>query len=306
MAVEGKIFEARQAYWELAAAERALGAAGRAVEALKGMRSLSSGRAGFGQLDRMGQLMNTMLGMEAAEMEIMLPHWGQERTRAEARLNRLMGAPQGTELPKAAVSLEDLQAVRAAYVGELGRRVEKNNPELEEARHHLEHARSARTLARSAWLPDLMLQGAMEEDSSGMRENSFMAGITLPWVWFWGKAGKSGAANAEWEHSEVNLSAASLRLSEQAYVQQKELENSLEQLEIVVKKMIPLAEQGFKQAVSGFRSGSVGANEALMAVKAYWMAEERLSRLISGIGMSRAMLDMLMATHTSSKEMSHE
>ncbi len=308
MTLEQKIFEARESFYSLARAERVLGAAERAMAALKPMAGLSASRGGFGQLDRMGQVMDTMLAMQLVELEGMLPHWRQERRAAEAALNRLTGRDPGKSLPPAALELEDLAALPEYSEAELWRAMEKANPELEEASHHLQHSKASRALAVTGWLPDLLLEGALEEDSSGAREESLMAGISLPFVWFWGQEGESRAAKAEVEHSRQKLEALRLELREQSQTQRGKFRAAMEELQLAWKKLLPLAERGLKQAASGFGSGSVGANEALMAVKGYFMAEERIGHLAWHVGMNHAMLQMLMATRTASQalEMNHD
>jgi outer membrane protein TolC len=308
MALEEKAMEARRAYFQLARAERMLKAVEKAKEALGSAAKLSSSRGGFGQLDRMGQVMDTMLAMQMVDLESMLPMWRQERRMAEGRLNVLMGADPARSLPSATLEMEELLALPRAGEKELWEAALRHNPALEEAAQQLEHARLARTLATSAWLPDLMLEGAREEDAMGAQESTLKLGLTLPFLWFWDRAGMAKAASAELERSRQALASRRLQLKEELRQARGEFLSGMEELELVWEKMLPLAEKGLKQAGTGFRSGSVGANEALMAIRGYLDTEQRLSSLIAQLGASQAMLQMLTAVRTQnlSFEMSHD
>jgi cobalt-zinc-cadmium efflux system outer membrane protein len=307
--LEDKLMEARQAYWNLAAANTAYQAAERTMEAFHGMAGVSSSRARFGRLDRMGQMMDSMIGAQAAQMEGMLPHWRQERLKAESRLKRLMGWEQERSLPESADETGSLLETRVPTLGQLWQAVEGANPGLEEAKHHLNHAVALKTLALSGWLPDIMLEAGWEDDRlGGNADATFKAGLSLPWLWFWKQSGAVSSAQAELEHSKTALESERLKLREDAQVQLGELTSGLEELRILCNKELPKAEQAMKQGLSGFKAGSIDANQTMQAVMGYWESSERLSQSISRVGESLAELNRLTSASSAGtvKEMNHE
>ena len=176
MLVQQKLKEARETYFELAASERLLEGLDRASEATKEMSQASARRASFGQLDRMGQFMDTMLVMEAYDVDSMRPMAEQRRAMAEAHLNRLMGADPLAKLPPVFLDLEALVAASIPSLDDLMILAEQQSPELRMAQAKVQAAAATRTVAYSAWLPDLMVSGSVKEDATGQRQSSAMLG----------------------------------------------------------------------------------------------------------------------------------
>ncbi|HXC64853.1 MAG TPA: TolC family protein, partial [bacterium] len=193
MAAQQEYKSAREAFYALAAAEILLKGLDQASEATHEMAHLSARRGSFGQLDRMGQFMDTMLAMEDSGVDGMRPMALQQRRSAEAELKRLMGADPLLGLPPAAVDVDGLLAQASPGLKEALRDAAARSPQLREARANLAAAEAARGLAVSGWLPDLMLQGSVTEDNLGNRQSGAMLGASLPFVWFWKQAGEAGA-----------------------------------------------------------------------------------------------------------------
>ena len=113
MALESKLSEARAAWYQMAGAEWTLKAISALLETTGDMSRLSAKRGNFGQQDRMAQFINTMLSMEVADEESMIPMLRQQRRMAESALNRLLGAPADRALPAAAFDIDTLLKFKA-------------------------------------------------------------------------------------------------------------------------------------------------------------------------------------------------
>lgn len=295
MVLRKQINEAVAAYYSMAGAERQLEGLDTIKEATEEMAALSAKRAGFGQLDRMGQFMDAMLAMEDSNAKSMRPMADQQRLMAEAALRRLMGADPAQALPSPQVDIESLIKKPVPSEDEAMQAAEANSPALASALAEVEAAKAARWAAWGGWLPDLMVSGTVTEDGQGQRSSSAMLGLSLPWIWGWKQAGESGAAGAALEKAQAEAEAARLRAREQARTARGELLAVTESLRLTWTKTYPAASRGLKMARSGFRTNALGPTEILMAVQDYRMTQEKLADLMAQWGQAKAMLDELTA-----------
>lgn len=295
MAVEKKLGEAREAWHQLAAADWVLKAIKNQLEITGEMSRLSAKRGKFGQQDRMAQFINTMLSMEVADEESMLPMLKQQRRAAESALNRLMGAPADRALPPAQLDVEMLLRTPIPDEEALKKEALASNPEIEEGESHVLYAEAKRHVAYSAWLPDLMVSGTLTDWSVGTQESSAMLGVSLPFAWFWGTAGEAAAAGSELDQAHAVLDATRLKVLEDTRVALGELKATLEALDITWNKTLPRAEEGLKLASSGFKTTALGPSEILMALQDYRMIQEKAGALIAQAGKAISMLEMARA-----------
>ena len=172
------------------------------------------------------------------------------------------------------------------------------NPMILEATHHLAHAQAAKRRALAGWLPDLMFEAGFEE-GDGMRDNTFKAGLKLPYVWFWGQAGRARAAAAELTHAEAVSNQRLIEIRAEVRTAVGELDSSLAELKLLQAKVLPQADEALLQAVEGYRSGVVSASDALDAVRGYWMVHERHAHLVAHVGAALAKVEHLMGLRTS-------
>lgn len=89
-----------------------------------------------------------------------------------------------------------------------------------------------------------------------------------------------------------------LKLREEARSAVGELESTLEALRLTWAKTLPTAEEGLRQAKSGFQTTALGPSEVIMAVQDYRMTEEKVAALLLRAGRSQAMLELLTATRS--------
>lgn len=284
---------ASAAYYDLAAADYLLGALTRTAEATRSMAALSAQRGAFGQLDRMGQFMDTMLKLTAANVDTALSDAWQQRVEAEARLDRLMGDADDAPLPPTSLDVEALLAAPIPELAKFWRRVEAHNLDLAGAQARQAAARSTRAVAWSGWLPDLTLQGSVTQDDQGGRQGGAMLGLSLPWLWGWKQAGQVAAADAAADQASLALEAERLDLRRDARTALGELEAARAGLRIAWTRARPQAEQGLAQARQGFRSAALGPTEILMALQSYQATQQGVAQALARLGRAQAALDTL-------------
>lgn len=185
----------------------------------------------------------------------------QEREAFQAMLNALMGRDAGAVLgapqepPSAAVVLNaaDLEASALSA-----------RPELREALLASQRADQSLSLARSEFLPDLMIQHRRRSDP--MRGSTYDAilGLSLP-LWFWKPAAMVREAKSERETAQAELNAA--RLSAQADLKTAWSRARAAQrlLEAYRTTLLPQAEESLKVAESGYQSDKTGFLDLLDA-----------------------------------------
>jgi outer membrane protein TolC len=286
---------AQEAYYSLAGATFMLQSLDTVSKVTHEMALLSGRRAGFGQLDRMGQFMDAMLAMEDSGVDGMRPLSEQQSRESEAALRRLMGADPLQPLPPVRVDVEAILGEKAPALAEALRAAEARSPELRAARANLEAARAARFLALSGWLPDVTAQGTLTEDADGRRQEGAMLALSLPWLWFWKQAGEAGAAKSGEEQAAQDLESQALALRERVVDAVGELQSAGEALRTAWTRTYPQAAKGFELARSGFRTTALGSSEILMAVQDYRSTGQAVADLIAQWGKAKAGLDMLIA-----------
>ncbi len=230
-----------------------------------------------------------------------------EGRMAQSRLNALMGTDPGSALPAPNVALQDLMALNAPSEEEVWKAALRSNPQLKAAEHEVLHAASAAGLAKSGWLPDLMFEAGFEQDrDGGMQEASLKAGISLPWLWFSKQAGMNRVAQEDLRAAEAAKQKVTLALREELREHQGGLGAVVSALKIAALATLPLAEKAQKQALAGFRSGGIGADQSMQALMAAWRAADRVGVLAGQAGAQWAGLQHLMADYSSrSKELGH-
>jgi len=226
---------------------------------------------------------------------------------AQSRLNALMGTDPGAALPAPSVALQDLMALNAPSEEEVWKAALQSNPQIKAAEHEVLHAKAAAGLARSGWLPDLMFEAGFEQDrDGGMQEASLKAGISLPWLWYSKQSGMSWAAQEDLRAAEAAKQRVTLALREELREHQGGLSASVSALKIAALATLPLAEKAQRQALAGFRTGGITADQSMQALMAAWRAADRVGLLVGQAGSQWADLQHLMAEYSSrSKELGH-
>ncbi len=300
--IEDKLYEAKSAYWRLAADARLLAVAEELTLKLNKLSGSSDGRADFGRLDRMGQAMGHMAGAMAADMEAMVLHQRQELKNAKALLKRLAADASKKELPLPQAEPSEILTLSDPSLAKIREVIREFNPMLAAAKAERERAEASRLYARTAWLPDMMLEAGWEEDPSGMRASSLKASLSLPWVW-WGMSwNDNDMAEAEADSARALLRDAEARVDEESEVMLGEWTTGRDELRLAFEKAAPRARKAMEAAVGGYASGQVELSDALDAVMVLWKIEERLAHTWWHAGDARAGLERLMAQESAKGE----
>jgi outer membrane protein TolC len=252
----------------------------------------------------MEQLMDPMAKMARIELDNDLLMLTQERTMAEATLNRLMAREPGTVLPDPAgppppATPDDGDALRRALA---------DRPELHEARHHVAHTLAQRRLAGAGWVPDLMLQHTIVDVRDGAPMYMVMARVNVPFAWFWRQGAEVSAASRMVEQAAVEMDGVERETRTMVATDLAALRTDQARLNRVEHEAVPLAEAALHLGLSGYRAGSVGVADALGTVTAYQAAILEVIALKARIGRGAAALERLTGTtpeSSSTKELHH-
>lgn len=190
--------------------------------------------------------------VELSKMLNMLVTLAQEKETAIAMLNVLMNLPPESPLPrpiepeikKTGKSLEEIQAAAL-----------DENPEIRSAAINAEKGDKSVALARSEYLPDIML--LYRERDSAMttpaRTRDAMAGFSFP-LWFWKQSAALKEAKAGRETARAELQAAKNTISYSVKNLFVKVQTSYRLLELYRTSVIPQAEEALKIAEIGYQS----------------------------------------------------
>lgn len=184
-----------------------------------------------------------------------------ERELASAELNALMGRPAGEGLGTPA----DLAPGRVEKaLSELEAVAFSRRPELRQAVLAAELSRTSLSLARSEFLPDIMLSYRRRSDPMRGRTSDAVLGLSLP-LWFWKPAAMAAEAAAGRDAAEAELEAAKLATAADlrtAFVRARTAQRLAESYET---SLLPQADSALTVAESGYRSGRTGFLDLLDA-----------------------------------------
>ena len=185
----------------------------------------------------------------------------QDRELAGAMLNALMGrsageslgTPRDVEPGHLEKSLKELEAV--AFT---------RRPELRQAVLALELSRTSLSLARSEFLPDIMVSYRRRNDPMRGRTSDAVLGLSLP-LWFWKPAAMAAEAAAQNEAAEAELEAARLMTAADIKTAFVRAQTAQRLAESYKTSLLPQAESALAVAESGYQSGRSGFLDLLDA-----------------------------------------
>jgi len=304
--LQDQLLAATQAYWDLWVATATTAALGTVGTTLDDLARLSDRRIQLGQVGRMEQLMTPMAKMARLELDNDLLMLTQDRTMAQATLNRLMGREPGTPMPD---PTEPPAAPGMGSDDEVLHRAVAQRAELVEARHHVLHTRAQRTLAVAGWIPDVMVQYSTVDTRQGAPMSMVMAKVNVPFAWFWRQGAEVAAASRMVDQAAIEVDGLERETRAMAATELAALRTDQDRLTRIEHEAVPLAEAALHLGVSGYRAGSVGVADALGTVTAYQAALLQVIRLKAAVGRSRAALERLVGNDpgtSGEKEHSHE
>lgn len=175
----------------------------------------------------------------------------EERELAGVMLNSLMGraageplgAPRDLEPGRLEKAYADLEA--AAF---------SRRPELRQAVLAAELSRTSLSLARSEFLPDVMLTYRSRRDPMRGRTSDAVLGLSVP-LWFWKPAAMASEASADRDAAEAELEAARLMTAADLRTAFLRAQTARRLVESYRTSLLPQAESALKVAESGYRAG---------------------------------------------------
>lgn len=296
------VMRAESAWWRVQEARLGLRGLEQGLKSMEALGKVSQRRGRFGRLDRMGQVMDAMLARDQARLAAMRRSLEQDAREAELDLAASLGKPEAAGLSLAAADLDAL--ADEARDTALKRRARQSSPALRAAEAKAAAAGLELASAASAWLPDLMLMGAVEAPTNmpQMREASFRIAFSLPFVWAWGQTGKTLAARDERRAALAGLEQARAEAQAKAEAAASRLKSSQAALQGLRDGALAPAQKAMELAVAGYGSGDVGASEAMAAVMGYVDTYRELAMQAGRTGMARAELRRLAGPSEDSHE----
>ena len=175
----------------------------------------------------------------------------QERELASAMLNALMGraawdslgTPRDLEPGRLEKTRQELEGVAFA-----------RRPELRQAVLSSELSRTSLSLAKSEFLPDIMLTYRRRNDPMRGRTSDAVLGLSLP-LWFWKPAAMVAEASAEKEMAEAELESARLMTAADLRTAFVRVQTAQRLAESYKTSLLPQAESALTVAESGYQSG---------------------------------------------------
>ena len=175
----------------------------------------------------------------------------EERELAAAMLDALMGraageplgAPADLEPDRLVKTREQLEAVAFA-----------RRPELRQAVLAAELSSTSLTLAKSEFLPDIMLTYRRRNDPMRGRTSDAVLGLSLP-LWFWKPAAMIAEASAEKEMAEAELEASRLMTAADLRTAFVRAQTAQRLAESYKSSLLPQAESALMVAESGYQAG---------------------------------------------------
>lgn len=256
----------RQAYARLFLAEKSLTIYEENASIMRGFSKVAESKYAAGRATQLDALKAQVELTRMLDMSVVL---GAEVRIGRAELNALLGREAGSALGPTAdpdpgtleLKLDDLQATALA-----------RRPELRAAFLNAERAKDSLALARSSFLPDLMLQYRWRHDPARGRTQDAVVGFSVP-LWFWKPAALTAEARAGREAADAELRAMTVATSadlETAWVRAvtaKRLADSdrtsvLPQTDAALK----VAESGYQTDRSGFLD-LLDAQRSLLTVR---------------------------------------
>jgi outer membrane protein TolC len=191
--------------------------------------------------------------VELSKMLNMLVTLDQEKQTNEAMLNTLLnrppenalGVPEDPSLQHLKRNLESLQALAV-----------QSRPELQEAARTVDKSQTSLNLARSEYLPDLMLQYRRRDMTNGPETHDAVVGFSVP-LWFWKQGAMVREARADREMAQAEYQfMKNMTLFDVKNLLVKV--NTAQRLtELYQTSVLPQAQEALKVSQAGYQSGRI-------------------------------------------------
>lgn len=180
----------------------------------------------------------------------------QEKETVQAELNALLdrapdfplGRPAEPPLPKENLEYEELEVIAL-----------ESRPELDAARHHVDHMKAEQWAARADFLPDTMLQYTRREfdNPEMLDDNVIMVKFNVPVLWFWRQGSLVKAAKKAKEGAEAELRSVETMTRAEVKTFLVKVQTARRLVELYQTTVIPQSETALKVSLSGYEAGTV-------------------------------------------------
>ena len=183
-----------------------------------------------------------------------------EATVLRAELNELRGSAPDTPIDSLVASFERPDD-SAPPSGEAA----SASPEQRSLDATVRAAQADRKLASLAVVPDVVVQGMLEDPRDSMESKMWgvMVGVTVPVYWPWKQRDLVTAAERELHAAEANAAALANRLAAEEATARAALHNAHRTVELYDKSVIPATELALQSARSGYAVGNVGLRDLI-------------------------------------------
>lgn len=180
----------------------------------------------------------------------------QEKETMQAELNALLdrapeeplGKPAEPALPKANFQFAEIEQIALEF-----------RPELDAARHHVDHMKAEQWSARADFLPDTMVQYTRRVfDTQMPDDNVVMVKFNVPGVWFWRQGSLVKAAKKAKEGAEAELRSMETMTRADVKTFLVKVQTARRLVELYRTTVIPQSETALKVSLSGYEAGTVG------------------------------------------------
>jgi outer membrane protein TolC len=249
---------ARRAYARLFLAEKSLRIYEENIAIMRGFARAAESKYAAGRATQLDALKAQVELTRMLDMSVVLD---SEAEIGRAELNALLGrdassALAPTEDPNPGtldLKLDDLRAEALA-----------RRPELRAAFLNAERARDSLAIARSSFLPDLMLQYRWRDDPARGRTQDAAVGVTVP-LWFWKPAAMTAEARAGRDAADAELRAATVETSADLQTAWERAVTARRLAESDLTSVLPQTDEALKVAESGYQADRAGFLDLLDA-----------------------------------------
>lgn len=201
--------------------------------------------------------------VELSKMLNMLVTLEQEKETNQAMLNSLLnrlpqaplGVPEDPKTQNLEPGLEELQALAL-----------KERPELREANGAVEKSGSSVWLARSDYLPDVMLQYRRRNRMSGPDSQDAVVGFSVP-LWFWKQGSMVKEAKAEREMAMAEYQATKNMTLFDVKNMLVKVQTAQRLVELYRTSVLPQSQQALTVTEAAYRADRMGFLDLLDAVR---------------------------------------
>jgi outer membrane protein TolC len=210
----------------------------------------------------------TRAEVEKSMLETEIARMGAERTRARAKINRLLARPLDAPLVEAPAP-RPIPALETLDLAELTERAKTAHPEILAQQAVIDGASKSVELAEKGWYPDfeLGLGAVRREDDFRGYEAMLTMNVPLQWGLRQSEIGESKAMAAA---ARTRREARALELANDVTDAWIGLKSDREVEKLLRENTLPQAEIGFQAAAKGYELGRAEFLDVLMTEQQLW------------------------------------